>query len=286
MRDPSEIRLSDQAAATTATDRRSASWRRSTTCPVVRNLEALNLVIDLYDLLGEHRTPVEVPPNVRRELLDRAVAPRRILAHRHQHDVVEVAGQSALELGGTAVPGPAHRLRRHRGRAAAWPREIFAMARVSPTHALIVANLCRELSRSLSDRPCFVFSTDLRLHVETTGLHCHPDVMVVCETPRYVDEERDTLLNPSLVVEVLSPSTEDWDRGGKFAHYRTIDSVTDYLLVRQDSCHVELFHRAPEGHWIFTEVQGMDRAVDLASISVGLELGEVYHKVEELGWSK
>lgn len=165
--------------------------------------------------------------------------------------------------------------------------EMFAMARVSPPHALIVANVCRELSRSLTDRSCFVFSTDLRLRVEETDLHCYPDVMVVCGSPRYVDEENDTLLNPSLIVEVLSPSTEDWDRGGKFAHYRTIGSVTDYLLIRQDGFHVELFHRAPEGrHWIFTETDGIDESVELASIGVRLELAQVYHKVEELGWSK
>ncbi|MCP4662236.1 MAG: Uma2 family endonuclease [bacterium] len=165
--------------------------------------------------------------------------------------------------------------------------EMFAMARVSPPHALIVANICRELSRSLSERPCYVFSTDLRLFVEATELYCYPDMMVVCAAPRYVDEERDTLLNPSLIVEVLSPSTEDWDRGGKFAHYRTIDSVTDYLLVRQDACHVELFHRAPEGrHWIFTETEGLDAVVELASIDVCLELRQTYHKVEDLGWSR
>ena len=165
--------------------------------------------------------------------------------------------------------------------------EMFAMSRVSPPHALIVANVCSELRRLLVDRPCFVFSTDLRLRVEATELYCYPDVMVVCDTPRFVDDERDTLLNPSLIVEVLSPSTEDWDRGGKFAHYRTIESVTDYLLVRQDSFHVELFHRAPEGrHWIFTEVEGADATVELASVGVRLEFGQIYHKVKELGWSR
>jgi Uma2 family endonuclease len=109
--------------------------------------------------------------------------------------------------------------------------------------------------------------------------------MVVCGEPRFSDEERDTLLNPALIVEVLSPSTEDWDRGGKFAHYRTIGSVVDYLIVAQDRCHVELFHRVPEGgHWIFTETAEVDGGVELESIGVSLQLRQLYHKVEQLGW--
>ena len=83
------------------------------------------------------------------------------------------------------------------------------------------------------------------------------------------------------------PSTEDWDRGGKFANYRTIGSVVDYLLVAQNRCHVELFHRASEGErWIFTETDGIDSTVDLASIEVRLELRQLYHKLEDLGWSR
>jgi Uma2 family endonuclease len=160
--------------------------------------------------------------------------------------------------------------------------EVFAMAGASPRHALIVSNLVRELSLGLRDRPCAVFASDLRLRVTPTGLYTYPDVMVACGDLKFADDHHDTLLNPSLVVEVLSPSTQDWDRGGKFAHYRTLDSVSDYLLVYQDRPHVELFARQGEGQWLFSELDRGDDAVKLRSLGLSLELAEIYAKVELL----
>lgn len=160
--------------------------------------------------------------------------------------------------------------------------ETFAMAGASPRHALIVGNLVRELSLALRDRPGAVFASDLRLRVTPTGLYTYPDVMVACGDLQFADDQRDTLLNPTLIVEVLSPSTQDWDRGGKFAHYRTLGSVSDYLLVDQDRPHIELFSRQPDERWLFSEMDGSDAAVELRSLGLSLSLAEIYAKVELL----
>ena len=97
---------------------------------------------------------------------------------------------------------------------------IFAMAGAGPEHVLIVGNVVTQLNLQLRERPCTVYSTDLRVRVSPTGLYTYPDVVVVCEEPSFADEEKDTLLNPTLIVEVLSPTTQDYDRGEKFERYR------------------------------------------------------------------
>jgi Uma2 family endonuclease len=160
--------------------------------------------------------------------------------------------------------------------------EMFLMSGASPRHVGIVTNLVRELSTALRGRPCWVFSTDLRLWVSPTGLYTYPDVLVGCGELRFADDRNDTLLNPSLVVEVLSQSTEDWDRGGKFAHYRTLDSVSDYLLVAQDRHHVELFSRQADGRWLFWETGGEGEAVELPALGIRLSLAEIYARVDVL----
>src|ERR1044072_9754283 len=102
--------------------------------------------------------------------------------------------------------------------------EIFAMGGASPRHVLIVTNVVSELRTQLKNRPCTVYSTDLRVRVSATGLYTYPDVIVVCGEPRFADDHRDTLLNPTLIVEVLSNSTKDYDRGDKFEQYRALES--------------------------------------------------------------
>lgn len=158
--------------------------------------------------------------------------------------------------------------------------EVFAMAGASARHVLIVTNVAAELRNQLKRRPCTVYSTDLRVRVSETGLYTYPDVAVVCGTPQWADDQQDTLLNPTLLVEVLSESTKDYDRGGKFEHYRTLDSLTEYLLVAQDKAHVEHFVRQPDYRWILSETNNLSDTITLEAIGCTLDLAEVYDKVE------
>lgn len=157
--------------------------------------------------------------------------------------------------------------------------EIFAMVGASKAHNLIVTNLVAELRQQLKKRPCRVYSNDMRVKVGPSGLYTYPDVVVACGEDRFDDEHRDTLLNPTVLVEVLSESTKDYDRGEKFTHYRRLDSLQDYLLIAQDRCHVEHYQRQPENRWLLSETDDPDAVVRLVSIDCRLALREVYDKV-------
>jgi Uma2 family endonuclease len=157
--------------------------------------------------------------------------------------------------------------------------EMFAMSGASFAHNVIVANLIREVGQQLKRRPCQVLPSDLRLHIPATGLYTYPDVVVVCGEPRLENDHHDTLLNPTLLIEVLSPSSEAYDRGKKFEHYRSIESFVEYLLVAQDEPRIEQYLRQPAGRWLFTAVAGLDAAIALPSIQCELALAEVYDRV-------
>lgn len=157
--------------------------------------------------------------------------------------------------------------------------ELFAMAGASPAHVLIVSNLVAALDGRLADRPCAVFSTDQKVRVDATGLYAYPDVAVACRDLRIEDE---CLLNPLLIVEVLSASTQDYDRGTKFAHYRTLESLRHYVLVAQDRRYVEHFTRTDEGLWLLREVAGEDEQVELGSLDVSLKMAQIYRKLDLL----
>ena len=158
--------------------------------------------------------------------------------------------------------------------------EIFAMSGASPRHVLIVTNVVAELRGQLKKRSCTVYSTGLRVRVSATGLYTYPDVVVVCETPQFDDERKDTLLNPTLIVEVLSDSTKDYDRGDKFEQYRTLPSFVEYVLIAQDKHHVEHFVRQPDKRWILAETNRLEDVITLTSIGCTLALQEVYDKVD------
>jgi Uma2 family endonuclease len=157
--------------------------------------------------------------------------------------------------------------------------EMFAMTGGSRNHNLIVLNIGRELSLQLKKRPCEVYASDQRVRVPATGLYTYPDVVVVCDEPQFEDEELETLLNPTLLIEVLSRTTEACDRGKKFEHYQTIPSLSEYLLVSQDSFRVEQYLRQENNRWLFTAVTGFERTIALPSIQCDLLLAEVYVKV-------
>ncbi len=158
--------------------------------------------------------------------------------------------------------------------------EMFAMSGATPSHVLIVSNVVAELRGQLKQKPCRVYSTDLRVRVSPTGLYTYPDVVVVCEQPQFAHDQKDTLINPTLIVEVLSDSTQDYDRGGKFEHYRSLSSFSEYVLIAQDRCHVEHFVRQADNRWLLSETNKIEDVIHLSSIDCQLALTEVYDKVE------
>ena len=156
--------------------------------------------------------------------------------------------------------------------------EIFGMAGASFRRNIIVANIIGELGTLLRGGPCQAVSSDQRVQIQATGLNTYPDVVVVCGEPLFTDDHLDTLLNPSVLVEVLSESTEAYDRGEKFAHYRRLESLTDYLLVSQDKRRVE--HYVRQGNqWVLSEFSAPDAVVPLSSLGCELSLAGVYERV-------
>jgi Uma2 family endonuclease len=158
--------------------------------------------------------------------------------------------------------------------------EAFAMTGASARHNLIVANLVAELVVQLRGRPCRVYPSDLRVAASAEGPIYYPDLVALCAEPNFLDGEIDTLLNPEVLIEVLSPTTEAFDRGTKFAHYRNIPSLREVLFVAQDAARVERYERGEDGQWLLTDHAGLEAAVELPAIGCRLELARVYDKVE------
>lgn len=157
--------------------------------------------------------------------------------------------------------------------------EVFAMSGGSMAHSRLAVNLCFHLSLQLVDRPCEVVNSDMRVKVQATELYTYPDVSVVCGEPLLEDNRQDTLLNPLVIIEVLSPSTEGYDRGVKFDHYRQIPSLMEYVLVSQTEVRVERYLRLPNGEWSLKVATGLAAELSLPSLQVSLKLSDVYHKV-------
>ena len=172
----------------------------------------------------------------------------------------------------------------HIERAAEWKSEfadgeMFAMSGASPRHVLITANLVRELGNLLRQGPCSTYAADLRVSTDRHRHYTYPDVVVACEPLQYVDEHRDTITNPVLIAEVLSDSTEKYDRGAKFERYRAIPTLADYLLVAQDRVHVELYTRQPNAAWILREWNDAGAKIEIASLGCSVAISEIYAKV-------
>ncbi len=156
--------------------------------------------------------------------------------------------------------------------------EMFAMSGASREHNLIALNLGGELREQLKDRSCEAYTTDMRVRIPS-GLYTYPDVVVVCGSPKFDDAHVDTLLNPLVLIEVLSESTADYDRGTKFKHYRQITSLREYVLVDQATAQIEHFALGFDGKWSLTEIAGLDKTLSLDSIGCQIPLAEVYRKV-------
>ena len=136
-----------------------------------------------------------------------------------------------------------------------------------------------ELRHRLRERNYVVYSSDQRVKVDATGLYTYPDVTVICDQPQFDDNQQDTLLNPLVLLEVLSPTTADYDRGGKFKQYRGLPSLQEYVLISQDQPFIEHFVRDCD-RWVLTEIDSLNRALDLPSLGCELPLSEIYLKVQ------
>jgi Uma2 family endonuclease len=157
--------------------------------------------------------------------------------------------------------------------------EIFAMSGAKWNHNVIAWNIGGELRQKLKDKNCSVCPGDMRVFVPETGLYTYPDLVVVCGEPHFQDDVFDTLLNPVLLIEVLSDSTESYDRGKKFQHYRSIDSLQEYVLVAQDEARIEKYVRHGDGFWLLSEAVGFDATIEFSSIECKIALREVYDKI-------
>lgn len=158
--------------------------------------------------------------------------------------------------------------------------EVFAMTGATEAHSLIVANVVRELGNALKHKPCRVYPSDLKVRIEADDVGAYPDAMVICGERAFHDERRDVVTNPTLIVEVLSASTEGYDRGNKFAHYRALPSLKAYLLLSQDRMQAELFVRQPDNAWLLTAFSDATDRIPLPAIDAELLLGDLYDKVE------
>ncbi len=164
--------------------------------------------------------------------------------------------------------------------------EIFAMAGESLAHSTINANIIISLGSQLRGKPCRVLSPNMKIRSgamddrSMKGLFSYADASVVCDEPRFYDKQQDVLLNPKLIVEVLSPSTEAFDRGDKFLRYSAyLDSFTDYVLASTVAPRLEHFAREATNRWVYTCVEGLDGCLILPNLGVSLTLTEVFARV-------
>lgn len=157
--------------------------------------------------------------------------------------------------------------------------EMFAMAGGTATHSLIGTNLAGEFRSLLRGKKCVPYNADLRIQVQSTGLFTYPDLSVICGPLQFTDGE-DTVTNPSVLVEVLSPSTEAYDRGQKFLQYRQIPTLREYLLVNQHEPLLELFIRQEGSIWLLREAAGLDARLEIPSLQIAVSLAEIYANVE------
>lgn len=156
---------------------------------------------------------------------------------------------------------------------------IYAMAGSTPEHSAITANVTGVAFAALADKPCQVYTSDLKVRTAPQGLYAYPDLTIVCGEPQFHDEKRDVLINPIVIIEVLSESTEAYDRGRKFQQYRQLESLKDYLLIAQDAPYVELYSRQPDDTWVLRTVSGLEATVSLPSIGCTLPLSGIYRNV-------
>lgn len=160
--------------------------------------------------------------------------------------------------------------------------EIVMMTGASYVHSEVVGGLLTAIRTRLRGTPCRAVGQDLRIRVSETGLYTYPDIVLFCGSPKFSDGRSDTLINPTVIFEVLSPSTESWDRGGKFQHYQRIETLQEYILVTQDAPRIERFKR-DGAHWRYERIDGLDAVLTLDTPPLQLPLSEIYEGVDVSG---
>ncbi|HEY0656939.1 MAG TPA: Uma2 family endonuclease [Pyrinomonadaceae bacterium] len=158
--------------------------------------------------------------------------------------------------------------------------EIFAMSGAKRNHNVIAWNIGGELRQKLKGKNYEAYPADMRVFIPETGLYTYPDLVIVCGAPQFQDDVFDTLLNPVLIIEVLSDSTESYDRGKKFQHYRSIENLQEYVLVSQDEARIEKYVKRGDGFWLLSEAVGLDSEIEFSSIECKISLREVYDKID------
>ncbi|MFO7885950.1 MAG: Uma2 family endonuclease [Desulfobacteraceae bacterium] len=160
--------------------------------------------------------------------------------------------------------------------------EIFAMTGATPKHNLINANIISELRNHFvaDNSGCRVYPGDQRVKIEAIDKFTYPDISIACEDIRFTDDSIPSLLNPLVIIEVLSDSTEAYDRGIKFRHYRLIPSLQEYILVSQHSCLVEKFFRSEEGKWLYSAHEDIEQTITIQSANCEIALSEMYRWIE------
>lgn len=158
--------------------------------------------------------------------------------------------------------------------------EIIPMTGGTVNHNYIAINLTSGLKYGLKGQPYRVFMSDLRLSIPTKNIYTYPDVMVIATPVVYVEGRRDTIINPQIIVEVLSRSTESYDRGQKFEYYRRVNSLREYILIDQYRYYVEQFSKTEDDKWLLSEYQGDESVLSLSSVEFQISLSEIYENVE------
>ena len=161
--------------------------------------------------------------------------------------------------------------------------EIFAMSGAKLEHNIVTRNLMISLGNILKGQPCQPFGSDLRIHIEKNTLFTYPDISIICGEPKSLNDDDMNFLNPSVIIEVASPSTRDYDRGEKFKLYRDIPALKEYILIDPLSISIEAFSINAQGNWELKEYNNIDQSLELSSIQVSVELKEIYDGTEAAG---
>jgi Uma2 family endonuclease len=158
--------------------------------------------------------------------------------------------------------------------------QVYQIAGESLEHGTINANVTAIFGLQLRGKPCRVLSPNMKVRASRSGLFAYPDAAIVCGEPQFHDKTKDVLINPTVIIEVLSPSTERYDRAGKFFRYQQLESLVDYLLIAQDEPRIERFTRHTDGQWLYSITHGLTESLYLASVDCHLHLAEVYDRIE------
>lgn len=158
--------------------------------------------------------------------------------------------------------------------------EIYLMSGASFKHNIIEDNLRGAIHAFLKGKKCRSFGSNLRVHVPKNTLYTYPDILIVCDTPKFVDNEFDTLLNPAVLIEILSPSTGNYDRGAKFDLYREIETLKEYLLIDSAKTHCIHYVKNADSTWTFSEAKNLTDTFVIATIGLQIQLSEVYDGIE------